>query len=440
MNQFQSFDEVFSALRRRAVLILFIAMLGSLGALYYALQQPKLYEATAVIQLESSQIPDRLAGNSAPTTDPALRLRLIEQRLMSRDNLLGVMERYNLFNDRPEMSLNEMIFQLRQAARITQIVNPQQAFQPNNTPSGLMITVRLGDPVIAAAVANDLMNSVIEVSRTRSQNRARDTLNFFETEEARVRGEIDTLEDRIAAFKQDNAESLPAGVVELRSQLTTLRDSELALDREIVSLQNNATRQRLEVLENQIRLLENQKSLVTDRIAQTEALLAAAPEVEREFNILERQMNQLQEQYGVITRRKAEAEMGQELEDRQQAERFEVLETALVPEMPISGSRKKLAMMGGAASLILGLAVAFALELLTPRIRTAAQMERMLGIQPVVAIPHVRARRRVPGQRRFAWVAGMVALIVALPLSLRDMGVRFGESALFNGTSTETRG
>ena len=438
MNQFQSFDEVFSALRRRALLIIVIAAIGCVASLYYALQQPKLYEATAVIQLENSQIPDRLAGNSVPSTAPHLRLRLIEQRLMSRDNLLAVMDRFDLFADLPEMSLNERIFQLRQAARITQIVNPQQVFQPNNTPSGLMITVRLGDPEKAAAVANDLMQGVIDVSRTRSQTRARGTLNFFETEEARVREEIDSLEDRIAAFKQANSESLPTGVRELRSQLTTLRDSELALESEIISLQNNATRQRLEVLENQIRLLENQKSLIADRIAQTEALLADAPEVERQFNILERQMNQLQEKYGVITRRKAEAEMGQELEDRQQAERFEVLETALVPEHPISGSRKKLALMGGVASLIVGMALAFSLELLSPRIRTAAQMERMLGMQPVVVVPNVRVHRQAD-QRRFAWLAGIVALIFATPFVLRDIGGRLGELNLLSWISTEAR-
>jgi hypothetical protein len=108
---------------------------------------------------------------------------------------------------------------------------------------------------------------------------------------------------------------------------------------------------------------------------------------------MERELAKLQDQYSVITRRMAEAEMGQQLEDRQATDRFEVLETALVPEFPVSRSRKKLAMMGGVASLIAGLMAGFVAELMNPAIRSAAQMERMLGIQPVVAIPTVSSRR-----------------------------------------------
>lgn len=438
MNQFQSISEVLSALRRRALLILIIVAIGCAASLQYALKQAKIYEATAIIQIEDAKIPDQLAGSSAPSTDSAHRLRLIEQRLMSRDNLLLIMEKYDLFADAPQLSLNEKIFQLREAARITQIVNQQQSWQPSNTPSGLMIAVRMADPNLAAEVANDLMNRVIDVSRERSLGRARDTLDFFATEENRIGQEILALEERIAVFKRDNSESLPAGQTALRTQLINLQDSELALEQEILTLQNNAGRQRLDVLENQINLLEEQRQLITARIQGVEELLNSSPEVEREFNIMERQLSQLQDQYSVVTRRKAEAELGQVLEDRQQSERFEVLESALPPEFPVSRSRKKLAIMGGLASVIVAFAAAIGLELATPRIRTAAQMERMLGMQPVISVPRIHTSRETNG-RRFAWIAGLVALVVAVPFSLRELQDRLGDLGLFNWISTESR-
>ena len=59
----------------------------------------------------------------------------------------------------------------------------------------------------------------------------------------------------------------------------------------------------------------------------------------RDLSRLDRALDQLQEQFNVITRRKAEAEMGQRLETNQQAERLEVLERALVPDSPVSPSR-----------------------------------------------------------------------------------------------------
>ncbi len=76
------------------------------------------------------------------------------------------------------------------------------------------------------------------------------------------------------------------------------------------------------------------------------------PEVEHQLSTLERELTRLRDQYSVITRRQTEAEMGQLLEDRQQSDRFERLETALVPEDPVSRSRKKIALMGAVASVL----------------------------------------------------------------------------------------
>ena len=260
-------------------------------------------------------------------------------------------------------------------------------------PSGLMISVQMDDAQKAADVANELMQSVIDQSRDRSASRARDTLDFFVAEEVRVGAEIDVLEAEIAEFKRLNAEQLPTGVVDLRSQLGSLRDTDLDLDQQILTLQTSSDRTRDEVRERQIAALREQKALIAARITQIETQIEGAPEVERELNRLDREMTRLQEQYGVITRRKAEAELGQLLEDRKATDRFEVLETALVPEYPVSRSRKKLAMMGGVASLMAALGLAFLIETMNPVIRSAAQMERTLGIQPVVAIPVVTTRQ-----------------------------------------------
>ena len=94
---------------------------------------------------------------------------------------------------------------------------------------------------------------------------------------------------------------------------------------------------------------------------------------------------------------------------------FEVLETALPPIYPVSGSRKKIAMVGGIASLMAGIGLAFVAEMMKPAIRTAAQMERVLGVRPVVVIPVVASRRerRIGGLRKLAGVAVVFTLIVA---------------------------
>lgn len=415
MNQFQSFQEVFSALRRRAHVIFVITFVGCMFSIFFALSQPKEYEATAVVQIENASVPDQLVGATAQAEDSAHRVRLIEQRLMSRDNLVRIMEEHDLFNDDPSIAMNERIFRMRNSVRIEQIVNQAQPYAPGaNVPSGLIIVVRLGDAKKAADLANELMYTVIEQSRDRSLGRARDTLDFFAIEEERVGAEIDALEAQISIFKRKNSEALPAGVTDLREQLALLREAELDLDKQILTLETTSDRQRGDVKDRQIALLQEQKLLLIERTALAQRKLSEAPEVERNLNALKRQLLHLQDQYSVITRRKAEAELGQMLEDRQQTDRFEVLETALEPEYSVSRSRKRTAMIGGVVSGLLGLLVGFVIELMNPAIRTPGQMERALGIRPVVSIPYVTVRTGTPGGRKLKWAAGLIAAAAAV--------------------------
>ncbi|AWI82221.1 chain-length determining protein [Alloyangia pacifica] len=413
MNQFQSFSEVLSAVRRRFVLIALTFVVGTAIAVFFALNQPKLYEATAVVQIEEAQVAPNPTSATVAAESASRRVQLIEQRIMSRDNLVRIMQEHGLFVSGPEMPMNERVFRMRESASIQEIRATPNVYAPQNQPSGLMITVRLDDPQKAADVANELMYSVIDMSRSRSETRARDALAFFEAEDARVEAEIEAMDARIAEFKKQNSEALPSGLTAMRDQLGTLEDNKLQLDRDIVALQANSARQREDVQARQLALLEEQRQLVAVRIDGIEETLRRAPEVERELSGLERERTQLQDQYSVITRRKADAEMGQMLEDRQQSDRFEVLETALVPEVSASQSRRKLVAVGAVASLIAGLIAAFAAEMMNPALRSAAQMERVLGIQPVVAIPPVKSRRDRRGRG-----LGVAALVLALGAAL----------------------
>ena len=111
-------------------------------------------------------------------------------------------------------------------------------------------------------------------------------------------------------------------------------------------------------------------------------------------------MTQLQNQLEVITARRNEAEVGFSLETDQRGEKLITLEQAELPEYPVSASRKKLAIIGGLASIMLSLFVAFLLELRRPVIRSARQMTRETGLIPVVSIPDLspHEKRRTLGK------------------------------------------
>tara|TARA_R100000935_G_scaffold43760_1_gene66219 strand:+ start:32 stop:1330 length:1299 start_codon:yes stop_codon:yes gene_type:complete len=417
MSAIQSMPDLMRLLHRRLWLIALVGVIGAILSVLIALSQPKVFQATAVIQIESPQVGSDLAGQTI-ATDANHRLQLIEQRLMARDNLVKVIERHGLFANVHNMPLAEKVHQLRISARITPITVGIPGMGPATTPSGLSVTVNLNDPVKAAEVANDFVETVITQNRERRMDLVRETLDFFSTEEARVSAQIAEVEGVIADFKRANGASLPSSITPVREELRTLNETLLALDQQIIALETESTRQRQEVFARQIGQLTNQRALVSARIAANEAALAAAPRVERELGALTRNLTQLQDQLSTITTNRVEAEMASVLESRQQQERFEILETAIPPEFPVSASRKKLAIAGALASLVLGLALVITLELLNPAIRSAAQLEKELEITPVVTIPVVRLRHE--RRRRALRIAGTVlAVLLVVPLVLR---------------------
>lgn len=407
---------------RHLAMIVLILAIGLPLSVWFALTRPKLYEATAVIQIEAPEVAQELAGQ-AVLVNPNSQLDLIQQKLMSRDNLLGVIERFDLFPE--DVPLTEQVFLLREAVNIVELVDPAQSWRPDVQASGLVITVRLDDAQKAADVANDFLSSIVEEARARNAGRANRTLEFFVSEEARVSEEIARVEETIAEFKQVNIDSLPENIDAQRERLTRLTDSRIELDQQLIELETQSDRLREEERARQISLINQQKSLIDSNIARIEAAIAAAPEVERRLSALDRELAQLNAEYELVTQRRTEAAMTQLLEEQDQASRFEVLETAIVPEFPVSASRRKIAMAGGVATVAIALGAAILLELSSSRIRTAAQLERQLGVRPVIVIPNLttRADRR---RRRFS----IVALILAALTLIWALVQRFGKDLM----------
>ncbi len=422
MLYFQSFEEVFSALKRRKGLIALITLIGCVISVVVALTRTPVYNAIAVVQIEDAQVAGTNSSvgsmvDNRASLDARRTVSLIEQRVMSRGSLVEIMESHDLFNEDPSMTLTERLTTMRESVTI-QAILAGEAWQPSQSVSGMVIDVNLSDAQKAADVANDILARVMEEARTRSVDRAQVELEFFNTEEAGIRDEILKAEAEIADFKTANAEVLPTNITVLQSELTTLNASLLTLRQQILSLESNSGRVRPEALERQVNVLEDQIALIESRTSQISALLTGAPVVERELASLERELAQMNEQFTVISRRKADAEMSQSLEEQRQLARFEVLEPAIVPVYPISRSKRSIATLGGVASVMMAVGLAFVLEMLNPPIRTAAQMERALGVRPVISVPLLETASSVPTRKKSNGSKFGLGIAVALLLGL----------------------
>lgn len=413
MQQFEILSGVLGAFKNRVVIFLMILIVGVVTTIVYTLSQPQTYSATAVIQIESAQISE--PSLAALSSDASHRLQLIEQRLMARDNLIEQIENFGLYAELNESSDMDKVALLREAITISQIAGDAGLFGAAGVPSGLTITVNLSEAEDAAALANFLVQQVVDQNENRREIQARQTLDFFETEEARLLALVESVEDELAVFRQTNADILPETVAGLAEQEAAFESNILDIDRQILTLRNDASRQRDEFVNRQVAVLEEQKTLLSERLAGVRTKMQMAPEAARELGRLNRELSLFQGQYEVVTVNRAEAELSLTLEDRKQAERFEILETALPGEHPVSTSRRLMFAIGMALSIIAAGGVVFISEQMNPAIRNAKRLKSELDLTPVVSIPTIVTAKEAFGQRLV--IASMLAILfLVIPL------------------------
>ena len=230
-------DEIFTYLRallRRIWIILAVFLLGSVLAVAVAYVLPPVYESTAKILVESQQIPEELAQTTVRAS-VAERLQLIEQRLMTRDNLLDLVNRLNLFADRRDMTPTEKVDLVRSNTTFENLAF-EGAGRGGAQVSAFTISYRTNSAGLAARVASEFVTMVLEQNLASRSARASETYEFFSQQVERLAGELLDLEAQIALYKNENDDALPASYEFRLSELATLEQRQFGLKQRRVQL------------------------------------------------------------------------------------------------------------------------------------------------------------------------------------------------------------
>ncbi|MCE8009681.1 Wzz/FepE/Etk N-terminal domain-containing protein [Aestuariivita sp.] len=421
MGPIYSLEDVIDMVRRRIMIIFAVTVLGALAGVFFALSQPHAYETAEVIQIERAKIADDLAPSTVEGSS-ARRLQAVQQQLTTRGVMLEIIDKHQIFADLPGLSAMEKAQMLREAISIDGVAAAREGFADDGEISALTISVRLATAEQAHIVARELSARTIELYATRRIDEARTTLQFFTEQQDQIIALVQALEDEITGYRASHELSVAGSLEFQRSQMAALSSAILDIEREQISAQRaldqvnrdgqrQATREReLTALRTQLDSLDAQRRLLQSRLERLSASIETSPEVERQLGAYDREMDQLREQLSVINTRRAEAEVGLRLETERKAERLTVLEPAALPLYPVTPSRKRTVILATAGSALLGFVIAFVMELRNPVIRTAQQMEREVGIAPVITLPNVTVHRRKPGRltRLIAWFNGQV--------------------------------
>lgn len=219
-----------SIFSRRLPYFMLVATVISAASIIIAFSLPPAYVSEMKLIVEAPRIPDDLAASTVRT--PAQQqLELLEQRLLTRANLIDIANRQRVFPDISEMSPDRIVSAMR--ARTTVRESSHRAPVPL-----MQISFEARSGAVAAGVLNEYL-SLIQQEDVRSRTtRAAQTLEFFEQEVARLSEELAERNARLLAFKTENSDALPESLDYKLSQQTLLQERQAMLEREIAGLED----------------------------------------------------------------------------------------------------------------------------------------------------------------------------------------------------------
>lgn len=436
--------------RKYYALSVFVAFL--IVATIAAFALPTLYRSSATLLIESQELP-RAIADSPGTGQIEQRISKIRERVLSRGDLIGLIEQYDLYpSERRSQPLSTIVDKMRKATSVSALA---QDIGQSNPGQSNIIALKMSfdypDPNKAQDVLQSFVQSFLRMDSDVVEDQAQLTVRFLRDQAQRLQSQIQQFEAEITELKARNGSVLVSGgapamldtgtysaqIVDLENQnrqLMLQTQKGPARDQQIVAAEAAlaaaraqfsdkhpdvvAARERLKALrsavpetdtsgadstvEEQIRA--NNQAIGTLRgqraaaIADVNARLAGqtrAPAILEQASQLEDKAGQLRSQYKDVADKLMNAEATARMAGEQRADRLSLVEPASLPDEPHWPNRPLVIAGGALAGLVLGLILALGIEVLRRPLRSPAQLES-LGV-PVVGIVPIIER---PGERR----------------------------------------
>jgi len=189
---------------------------------------PPAYRAQATLLVESPQIPDELAASTVQSSVPEI-LRIIQQQLNTRANILDMSRRLGIHDADLQLSPDQIIADVR--ARLQIDIPSGKDPSPFVTVSFLAPT-----PELSAEVTNDIVTQILQESVALRTAASGQTLDYFDQEVARMSEDLARQSEQILQFKLQNKDALPDSLDYRRARQGSQQERLLQIDRELSSL------------------------------------------------------------------------------------------------------------------------------------------------------------------------------------------------------------
>ncbi len=210
-NQDPDLSYYLDVVRRRMWFFIIPMVLTFAVAVAVAVVLPPIYTSQATVLIEAQNIPEELVRTTV-TGYVEERLQTLSQIVLSRQNLLEIIGRFNPYPDLVGKATTEEIV-ARMRADITMQPIHTQVGGASGRPSTATIAFKVSyeglQPQTTAQIANALVSLYLEQNLRVREEKAVATVLFFQQNLEDLRAEIDAREAAMAQFKGANLHSLP---------------------------------------------------------------------------------------------------------------------------------------------------------------------------------------------------------------------------------------
>lgn len=222
---------------RRAFAAIFGGLLGL--SLLVAWLWPAVYRSTATILIEEQEIPPDLV-RSTITSYAAQRLQTINQRVMTRSNLLAIVDKFALYaEERKKETRDEILERMREDISFqtisAEVIDPRSG-HPTLATIAFSLSFDGPNPDLAQKVTNEVTNLYLEENLKNRTQKTAEASDFLRNEVEQIGAAAAELEKKLSAFKESHLDALPEQKPLIRQQADRAESEIKEIDLHVRSL------------------------------------------------------------------------------------------------------------------------------------------------------------------------------------------------------------
>lgn len=219
---------------------------------------------------------------------------------MTRENMEQIIEKYDLFQDMHErLTLSDQIGMMYDKIQVVRYVDPSLP-EYNQAATAFQVSFEDYSPDIAFAVASELITLFLSENVRSRTALASETTDFFRGEGAKLKEQLEAIEQRLADYKQLNSRALPEhlglhmtmrdrterAIENVDRDINTAEDDYRFLEIELAAVRsgvgNTSGQQSVQTPEQRLRAAEAELSLLESKYS------SRHPDVKRQKSTIER--------------------------------------------------------------------------------------------------------------------------------------------------------